>query len=54
MWGIIKDAVTNFMPSVYETNILAAIEERWAMFLHNIDEAIDSSIEKANNEYKKF
>jgi hypothetical protein len=26
------------MPSVYETNLLSAIEEQWSMFLRKIDD----------------
>ena len=29
---------TNVMPTVYETNILAAVEEQWAMFLRKLDD----------------
>ena len=30
--------LTELTPTVYESNILAAVEEQWAMFLHNLDD----------------
>jgi len=41
------------MPSMYETNLLSAIEEQWAVFLSKIDEGT-IFIECAKAEYKKF
>ena len=49
----VKDIVTNVMPSVYETNLLSAIEEQWSMFLRKIDDGT-IPIEYAEKEYKKF
>lgn len=46
------DTITNVMPSVYETNLLSAIEEQWSMFLSKIDEG--TPIEYAKAEYEKF
>jgi hypothetical protein len=49
----VKDIVTNVMPSVYETNLLSAIEEQWSMFLRKIDDGT-IQIEYAEKEYEKF
>lgn len=40
-------------PSVYEMNIIAAVEEQWAMLLKKIDDGRISTT-LAENEYKKF
>ncbi|EAR95365.2 helicase carboxy-terminal domain protein (macronuclear) [Tetrahymena thermophila SB210] len=40
-------------PSVYEVNLLSAIEEQWSMFLRKIDEGL-IPIEDAENEYQEF
>jgi preprotein translocase subunit SecA len=49
----VKDLITNAMPSIEENNILAAIEERWAIFLRKIDDGI-IPIPNAKNEYEIF
>ena len=35
--NLVKSCVTHITPSVYEHNVLLAIEEQWAMFLRKID-----------------
>ncbi|CAF1433891.1 unnamed protein product [Adineta steineri] len=42
-----KELFKNVMPTVYETNLIAAIEEQWAMFLRKLD---DSTIKLDNAE----
>lgn len=49
-WGeTISGKATIIMPSVYEQNMLSAIEEQWAMFLHkfehNVIKAVDAKKE---------
>jgi len=48
-----KQLFKTVMPTVYETNILAAVEEQWAMFLKQID---DNKIQlhEAENECNKL
>ena len=39
--GVFKTTMnmfTDVMPTVYEANVLAAVEEQWAMFLRNVDD----------------
>ena len=38
---------------MYETSVLSAIEEQWAMFLRKVDDEV-MPIEQAEQEYKKF
>ena len=53
-WKRIKDYIsTTPTPTVYETNLLAAIEEQWAVFLHKIDEKI-ISIEKSEEKFDEL
>ncbi|EAS05901.2 helicase carboxy-terminal domain protein (macronuclear) [Tetrahymena thermophila SB210] len=49
----VKDIVTSVMPSVYEINLLSAIEEQWSMFLRKLDDDT-IPIKNAEKEYKKF
>ena len=44
---------TNVMPTVYETNILAAVEEQWAMFLRKLDDQM-IKLEHAEGECRKL
>ena len=39
------------LPSIYEVNVIAAIEERWAFFLKGIDDGI-IKIDDANSKYE--
>ena len=34
----VVSSFTDVMPTVYESNVLAAVEEQWAFFLHRIDD----------------
>ncbi|CAF0762503.1 unnamed protein product [Brachionus calyciflorus] len=52
-WQKFKDKITYATPTVYEYNVLAAIEEQWAMFLHKLDENI-ISIENSDAEFSKL
>jgi hypothetical protein len=55
-YGIIGTVKANFLnmpPSVYEHNVMSAIEERWAMFLMEIDDK-GIGIDKADEEYEKL
>ena len=45
--------ITYITPSVYEHNMLTAIEEQWAMFLHDIDDGT-IPIESATSAYDAF
>ena len=39
------------LPSIYEVNVLAALEERWAFFLKGIDDGI-IKIDDTNSKYE--
>ena len=53
IWQKTKSLFTYVMPSVYEHNLLTAIEEQWAMFLHGFDDK-SISIEDSKSEYNKL
>ena len=53
IWENIKDQFVKVMPSVYEVNMLSAIEEQWGIFLRKIDDGT-IKIEQADSEYKNF
>ena len=52
----VKECFTDVIPTVYEQNILAAIEEKWAMFLLNIEDSkpkFEEFIQSLQNDYEK-
>ena len=51
IWQNIKNQFTYITPTVYEYNILAAIEEQWSMFLNKLEDQT-ISIELAEHEYE--
>ncbi len=53
LWQKTKSLFTYIMPSVYEHNLLTAIEEQWAMFLHGFDDKT-ISIENSKSKYNEL
>ena len=56
MRGVISNIISKgieqtSLPSIYEVNLVAAIEERWAFFLKGIDDGI-IKIDDANSKYE--
>ncbi|CAF3645156.1 unnamed protein product, partial [Rotaria sp. Silwood2] len=49
----VTDVFKTVMPTVYETNIIAAAEEQWAMFLRKLDDDTIPS-DHAEEECNKF
>jgi len=50
---VINWATQEVLPSVYESNVLAAVEEQWAGFLSNLDNGT-IKCEDAENQYEAF
>lgn len=44
VWKSFKELFTDVTPTVYETNVLSAIEEKWAMFLRQLDDKDDLTL----------
>ena len=47
----VRNWFTEIMPTVYESNMLAAVEEEWAMFLRRLDNG-DIKLEEAEEKCK--
>ncbi|CAF4483411.1 unnamed protein product, partial [Didymodactylos carnosus] len=48
-----KELFKNVMPTIYETNLIAAVEEQWAMFLRKLDDNT-IKLDNAEKECKKL
>lgn len=63
IWKNLKERFSQTTPTVYETNVLSAIEEKWAMFLRDIDDKripieqadkeCNELIKQLNNDFKQ-